>query len=181
MPFVARGGYPPPYDRQVAGRERKQLGDQAGLTQFGVNLVRLPPGIAPSLRHWHWHENQDEFVFVVEGELALVENEGETFCRPGTRPASRRGSPTATGWSTGQDARRSIWRSERARRMSARTSRTTNCSSSPMKPASATAAGTVRRSEVSPSGPGGRAPSSAVDRSGSRRRSPAWRCRTGSG
>ena len=81
MPFVARGGYPPPYDRQVAGRERKQLGDQAGLTQFGVNLVRLPPGIAPSLRHWH--ENQDEFVYVVEGELALVENEGETILRAG--------------------------------------------------------------------------------------------------
>jgi uncharacterized cupin superfamily protein len=81
MPFVARGGYPPPYDRQVAGRERKQLGDQAGLTQFGVNLVRLPPGVASSLRHWH--ENQDEFVFVVEGELALVENEGETILRAG--------------------------------------------------------------------------------------------------
>lgn len=81
LPFVARGGYPPPYDQQVAGRERKQLGDQAGLTQFGVNLVRLPPGVASSLRHWH--ENQDEFVFVIEGELTLIENDGETVLRAG--------------------------------------------------------------------------------------------------
>jgi uncharacterized cupin superfamily protein len=79
--FVARGGYPPPHDKLVAGRSRKRLGDEAGLTQFGVNLTMLTPGAFSSLRHWH--ENQDEFVFLIEGELTLIEDEGETVLRPG--------------------------------------------------------------------------------------------------
>ena len=81
LPFVARGGYPPPHDKLVAGRSRKRLGDEAGLTQFGVNLTMLTPGAFSSLRHWH--ENQDEFVFLIEGELTLIEDEGETVLRPG--------------------------------------------------------------------------------------------------
>lgn len=81
LPFVARGGYPPPHDQLVAGRARKRLGDEAGLTQFGVNLTRLPPSVHSSLRHWH--ENQDEFVYVLEGELTLIENDGETTLRAG--------------------------------------------------------------------------------------------------
>jgi uncharacterized cupin superfamily protein len=36
--------YPPPYHTPCLGRERKKLGDAAGLTQFGVNLLHLPPG-----------------------------------------------------------------------------------------------------------------------------------------
>ncbi len=44
LPFVARGGYPPPHDKLVAGRSRKRLGDEAGLIQFGVNLTKLTPG-----------------------------------------------------------------------------------------------------------------------------------------
>ena len=81
LPFVVRGGYPPPHDKLVAGRSRKRLGDEAGLTQFGVNLTMLTPGAFSSLRHWH--ENQDEFVFLIEGELTLIEDEGETVLRPG--------------------------------------------------------------------------------------------------
>jgi len=81
LPFVARGGYPPPHDKLVAGRARKRLGDEAGLTQFGVNLAKLPPGACSSLRHWH--ENQDEFVLLIEGELTLIEDDGETVLRAG--------------------------------------------------------------------------------------------------
>src|ERR1700751_2805385 len=81
LPFVARGGYPPPHDKLVAGRSRKRLGDEAGLTQFGVNLTMLAPGGFSSLRHWH--ENQDEFVFLIEGELTLIEDEGESVLRAG--------------------------------------------------------------------------------------------------
>lgn len=36
--------YPPPFDEPCLSRERRKLGDAAGLTQFGVNLLRLPPG-----------------------------------------------------------------------------------------------------------------------------------------
>jgi uncharacterized cupin superfamily protein len=32
---------------------RRRLADAAGLTQFGVNLTRLPPGAWSSQRHWH--------------------------------------------------------------------------------------------------------------------------------
>jgi len=81
LPVDVRTGYPPPHDKMVAGRSRKRLGNAAGLDQFGVNLTTLKPGSASTLRHWH--ENEDEFVYVLEGELVLVENEGETVMRPG--------------------------------------------------------------------------------------------------
>ena len=81
LPFDTRTGYPPPYDKIVAGRSRKRLGNAAGLDQFGVNLTTLKPGASSALRHWH--ELEDEFVFMLEGEVALIENEGETTLRPG--------------------------------------------------------------------------------------------------
>jgi uncharacterized cupin superfamily protein len=73
--------YPPQFQNVVQGREKSVLGDLVGLTQFGVNLTRLKPGTASALRHWH--ENEDEFVYVLEGELVLIEDEGETLLRPG--------------------------------------------------------------------------------------------------
>jgi len=81
--------YPAPFRDLVAGRERRALGDAVGLTQFGVNLSRLPPGSASSQRHWH--ENEDELIYVLEGELVLVEDGGETVLRPGD----------AAGWKAG--------------------------------------------------------------------------------
>lgn len=76
-----RAYYPAPFDKRVAGRETQRLGDAVGLTQFGVSLVRLKPGAAAGVRHWH--ENEDEFVYVLEGEATLVEDEGETRLGPG--------------------------------------------------------------------------------------------------
>ena len=81
VPSEARSGYPPPYDQIVAGRSRKRLGNAAGLDQFGVNLTTLKPGASSALRHWH--ELEDELVYLIEGELALIENGGETLLRPG--------------------------------------------------------------------------------------------------
>src|SRR3984885_13645552 len=68
-------GYPPPFDAPCLKRTRRQLGDAAGLTDFGVNLLRLPPGTWSSQRHWHTME--DEFVYVLEGELVLVTDSGD--------------------------------------------------------------------------------------------------------
>ncbi|MDK3019534.1 cupin domain-containing protein [Pseudodonghicola flavimaris] len=65
----------------VAGRASQRLGDAGGLTQYGVNLVRLEPGAQSSLRHYHMQ--QDEFAMVTEGVLTLIENDGETEMRPG--------------------------------------------------------------------------------------------------
>ena len=68
-------GYPEPFAGPCAGRKKWRLGDAAGLTQFGVNLLRLPPGQWSAQRHWHRQE--DEFVHVLEGEVVLVTDAGE--------------------------------------------------------------------------------------------------------
>jgi uncharacterized cupin superfamily protein len=73
--------YPSPFDEPCRARQRKRLGDVAGLTQFGVNLLRLPPGAWSSQRHWHTKE--DEFVYVLSGEVVLVTDEGEEILRSG--------------------------------------------------------------------------------------------------
>jgi len=74
-------GYPPPFDALCAQRVRQRLGNAGGLTDFGVNLMHLPPGGWSSQRHWHSHE--DEFVYVIDGELVLIEDGGETVLRAG--------------------------------------------------------------------------------------------------
>lgn len=74
-------GYPEPFRSQVLPREKRALGDAAGLTKFGVNYTTLWPGAASSMRHWHTRE--DEFVFVLAGELVLVTNAGEQPLRAG--------------------------------------------------------------------------------------------------
>jgi uncharacterized cupin superfamily protein len=73
--------YPPPYDEPCRARSRRVLGEEAGLTQFGVNLLRLAPGAWSSQRHWHTVE--DEFVYVLEGEVVLVTDAGEEILKAG--------------------------------------------------------------------------------------------------
>ena len=73
--------YPAPFNTPCLQRRWHRLGDAAGLTQFGVNLLRLPPGTWSSQRHWHAHE--DEFVYVLEGEVVLVTDAGEELMRAG--------------------------------------------------------------------------------------------------
>jgi len=73
--------YPDPHAEPCRARRRWRLGDAVGLDQFGVNLLRLSPGAWSSQRHWH--EGEDEFVWVLEGEVVLVEDGGETVLRAG--------------------------------------------------------------------------------------------------
>jgi uncharacterized cupin superfamily protein len=73
--------YPTPFDRRCRVRERRKLGDVAGLTQFGVNLLKLPPGSWSSQRHWH--TESDEFVYVLSGEIVLVTDGTEEVLRAG--------------------------------------------------------------------------------------------------
>ena len=74
LPSVIGTLYPPPFDAPCRARERKKLGDAAGLTQFGVNLLTLPPNAWSSQRHWHTEE--DEFVYVLQGEVTLISDDG---------------------------------------------------------------------------------------------------------
>lgn len=80
-PQATGSRYPAPFDAPCQGRVQRRLGDAAGLTQFGVNLLRLAPGAWSSQRHWHAEE--DEFAWVLEGEVVLVEDAGETVLRAG--------------------------------------------------------------------------------------------------
>jgi uncharacterized cupin superfamily protein len=87
---VAKGTrYPPPHDEPCKEREWQALGVAGGLTQFGVNLVTLKPGVWSSQRHWHAEE--DEFVYVLSGALTLVEDEGETLLHAGDAAAWKAG------------------------------------------------------------------------------------------
>lgn len=92
-PARASRGYPEPFAARVAGRERRPLGDMFGLTNFGVNLTRLPPGGMSALRHTHLRE--DEFIYIIEGDPVLVTNAGETHLRPGMCAGFKAGSGDA--------------------------------------------------------------------------------------
>ena len=74
VPSIVGTLYPTPFDGPCRARERKKLGDAAGLTQFGVNLLTLPAGAWSAQRHFH--TGSDEFVYVLEGEVTLVTNDG---------------------------------------------------------------------------------------------------------
>jgi uncharacterized cupin superfamily protein len=91
VPVDAATGYPSPFNKAVEGRSRKRLARAAGLTQFGVNVCTLKPGAASSQRHWH--ESEDEFVYVLEGEVILREDQGETVLKPGDVVAWKAGVP----------------------------------------------------------------------------------------
>ena len=81
VPVRKGSGYPAPFDAPCAARTRRRLGEAGGLRDFGINLMILPPGGWSSQRHWHSHE--DEFVYVLEGVLTLVEDDGETVLHAG--------------------------------------------------------------------------------------------------
>jgi uncharacterized cupin superfamily protein len=81
-------GYPPPFNQPCLERVRQRLGDAGGLSDFGVNLLELRPGAWSSQRHWHSAE--DEFVWVLEGEVMLVDNAGEHILRAGECAAFRK-------------------------------------------------------------------------------------------
>lgn len=84
-------GYPDEFAAPCKPRRRWRLGDAVGLDQFGVNLLRLPAGAWSSQRHWHLAE--DEFVWVVEGEVVLVEEDGETVLVAGDCAGFKAGVP----------------------------------------------------------------------------------------
>lgn len=81
--------YPDPFREVCLGATWRKLGDAVGVTDFGVNLVRLPPGKWSSQRHWHTVE--EEFVWVLEGEVTLVEDDGARVLGPGECAAWKAG------------------------------------------------------------------------------------------
>jgi uncharacterized cupin superfamily protein len=90
LPARRGSDYPAPHDGPCRERIRRALGDAFGLSQFGVNLLDLPPGTWSSQRHWH--ERQEELVYVLEGEVVLVTDEGETTLTQGMTAGFRAGT-----------------------------------------------------------------------------------------
>ncbi len=91
LPVLTGTTYPPPYDEPCRARYRTRLGDVAGLTQYGVNLLRLAPGAWSSQRHWH--TGGDEFIYVLAGEVVLVTDAGEETLRAGDCAGFKAGEP----------------------------------------------------------------------------------------
>ncbi len=89
LPVLTGTGYPPPHDVPCRQRQRRRLSDAFGLSQFGVNLLELPPGAWSSQRHWH--ERQEELVYVLDGRVTLVTDQGETVLTPGMVAGFRAG------------------------------------------------------------------------------------------
>jgi uncharacterized cupin superfamily protein len=85
-----RTGYPPPFDKDVAGRWVRRLSPATGLTDFGASHVVLKPGAWSSQRHWH--DGEDEFLVMIAGEAVLVEDEGRTVLRAGDCAAFPKGT-----------------------------------------------------------------------------------------
>lgn len=67
--------YPDQFKAPCEERLAQVVGTPLGLSQFGVNIVTLPPGCWSA--HRHWHETEDEFVYVIEGEISLVTDDGK--------------------------------------------------------------------------------------------------------
>jgi uncharacterized cupin superfamily protein len=73
--------------------EDMALSDAGGLTQFGAFLEILHPGGQTSLRHWH--EAEDEFLYVLDGTVTLLENDGPRQIGSGTCVCWPAGVPNA--------------------------------------------------------------------------------------
>ncbi len=114
VPERKGAGYPKPFDAPCASRTRRRLGDAGGLQDFGVNLMTLPPGGWSSQRHWH--SDEDEFVYVLEGELTLVEDDGETPLKAGECAAFPKGTGNGHHLQNRSSAWPSTWKSARASR-----------------------------------------------------------------
>ncbi len=93
VPELRGSGYPEPFKSRMGERGKRRLGEAFGLTQFGVNLVVLAPGGQSALRHWHTLE--EEFVYLIEGELVLITDAGETTLHAGDCAGYRAGSGEA--------------------------------------------------------------------------------------
>lgn len=92
-PRKTRSNYPAEFAQRLSDRVKRPLGDPFGLTIFGVNLTRLPPGAMSALRHAH--TRQDEFVCILEGTPTLITDAGATLLMPGMCAGFKAGSGDA--------------------------------------------------------------------------------------
>lgn len=61
--------------------QRRWISEVGELSQFGAFVEVLQPGSRSSIRHWHSAE--DEMVYVLDGEIMVIEGPAETLMRTG--------------------------------------------------------------------------------------------------
>lgn len=79
--FVLAGACQPNHNHWIS--------EAGGLAQFGVFVEELAPGSRSSLLHWHSAE--DEMIYVLEGEITVIEGATETCIYPGCAATFRAG------------------------------------------------------------------------------------------
>ena len=78
---------------QEGGREWLYYSDAGGLTHYGAYVETLQPGARSSDKHWH--EKEDEFLYVLAGEVTVIEDDGEAVLHPGDAACWPAGKPVA--------------------------------------------------------------------------------------
>lgn len=82
---IVRAGEAPldraPADDPLGAFEARLISRAGGLSQFGAFVETLAPGSFSS--HRHWHECEDEFLFVLDGEATVIEDDGPHRLGPG--------------------------------------------------------------------------------------------------
>lgn len=78
-----------PVQGSTAPNQTLWISEAGGLTQFGAFIEVLQPGCRSSIKHWHSAE--DEMVYVLGGEITVVEGTSETLMRAGSAATFRAG------------------------------------------------------------------------------------------
>lgn len=90
---ISEASYPAPYTLKAGRMAWRALGDAGGLTQFGVALETLNPGEQSS--QMHWEDREDEFLYMLQGEITVVEDGVESIIHPGEACAWKAGTKIA--------------------------------------------------------------------------------------
>lgn len=77
------------------------ISEAGRLTQFGAFVETLQPGTRSSIKHWH--SGEDELVYVLDGNVTLIEGDTETILRPGDAATFKAGEPTGHCLHNGTD------------------------------------------------------------------------------
>jgi len=96
-----------------------RLGDAAGLTHYGVNLLRLPPGVwssQPASGTDMPRRTSSSFIYVLSGEVVLVTHAGEEVLRAGDCAGFRGGDPDGRCLQNRGTAAQWYWKLARASR-----------------------------------------------------------------
>jgi uncharacterized cupin superfamily protein len=76
------------------------LTEPGRLTQFGAFIHVLQPGTRSSIKHWH--SSEDELVYVLEGQVVVIEGNAESTLLQGDAAVFKAGDPVGHSlWNKG--------------------------------------------------------------------------------